>query len=75
MIMGVPVVASNLPGVRVPLQLTGMGEIAKVGDSNDLAEKIVKVLKTSYSPLFSKKARSIFCLERFVENYEEILRS
>ena len=75
MIMGVPVVASNLPGVRVPVQLTGMGEIAKVGDSDDLAEKIIKVLKTSYSSLFSKKAQSIFYLERFVENYEEILRS
>jgi len=44
MMNGVPVVASNLPGVRQPVKLTGMGEIAIVGDSNDLARAILAVL-------------------------------
>lgn len=44
MMSGVPAVASNLPGVRQPVQLTGMGEIAPVGDPGALAEAILKVL-------------------------------
>jgi glycosyltransferase involved in cell wall biosynthesis len=44
MMCGVPAVASDLPGVRQPVQMTGMGEIAPVGDPVGLAETIVKVL-------------------------------
>jgi glycosyltransferase involved in cell wall biosynthesis len=44
MMNGVPVVASNLPGVRQPVRMTGMGEIAEIGDSQSLAEGLLKVL-------------------------------
>ncbi|MEJ2411721.1 MAG: glycosyltransferase family 4 protein [Anaerolineales bacterium] len=44
MIQGTPSIASNLPGVRVPPQLTGMGEVVPIGDSEALAETILKVL-------------------------------
>lgn len=44
MMCGVPAVASDLPGVRQPVRLTGMGEIAPVGDASALAQAIVKVL-------------------------------
>jgi len=44
MINGVPVVASNLPGVRQPVQMTGMGLIAEVGDAAGLAEALLCVL-------------------------------
>ncbi len=44
MLRGVPVVASNLPGVRQPARLTGMGEIARIGDAADLARQILEVL-------------------------------
>ena len=37
MLCGTPVVVSNLPGVRVPVQITGMGEVAKRKNSTDLA--------------------------------------
>ena len=33
MLRGVPVVASDLPGVRQPVRMTGMGEIAPIGDA------------------------------------------
>jgi glycosyltransferase involved in cell wall biosynthesis len=45
MLNGVPVVASNLPGVRQPVQMTGMGEITEVGDHIQLAQAIINVLR------------------------------
>lgn len=44
MISGTPVVASDLPGVRQPVSMTGMGEIVPVADARALAEAILRVL-------------------------------
>jgi glycosyltransferase involved in cell wall biosynthesis len=44
MIRGTPTIASNLPGVRVPPRLTGMGEVIPIGDSKALAEAILKIV-------------------------------
>ncbi len=44
MMSGTPVVASNLPGVRQPVTLTGMGEVTPVGDHLALAAAINRVL-------------------------------
>ncbi|MDT8307342.1 MAG: glycosyltransferase family 4 protein [Anaerolineae bacterium] len=44
MINGVPVVASNLPGVRQPVTMTGMGEIFPIGDHEALATALNRVL-------------------------------
>jgi glycosyltransferase involved in cell wall biosynthesis len=41
---GVPVAACNLPGVRQPVVMTGMGEISAIGDHKALAEAIIKIL-------------------------------
>lgn len=69
MVCNVPVVASNLPGVRVPVTMTGMGEIASVTDNNDLAEKIIRVLTNKYLPNESVK---LFDYKKTVDRYEEI---
>jgi glycosyltransferase involved in cell wall biosynthesis len=45
MMCGVPAVASNLPGVRQPVMMTGMGEIAPIGDAAGLAEGVLRVLR------------------------------
>jgi glycosyltransferase involved in cell wall biosynthesis len=45
MIRGTPTVASNLPGVRVPPRLTGMGEVVPIGDSKALAKAILMIVK------------------------------
>jgi len=68
MLCGKPVVASNLPGVRVAVELTGMGEIAKAGDSLDLAKKIDLVLKNNYKNTSNK----YFKIDDFVKTYENI---
>ena len=44
MYCGTPVVASDLPGVRRPTQVTGMGLISPPGDVGRLAEKIIEIL-------------------------------
>jgi glycosyltransferase involved in cell wall biosynthesis len=38
-------VATNLPGMRIPIAKTGMGELFENQNSQDLAKKIVKVIR------------------------------
>jgi len=44
MINGVPSIASNLPGVRQPVQMHGMGRVTPIGSSSALAEALIEVL-------------------------------
>jgi len=43
MLNGVPSVASNLPGVRQPPLLTGMGEVVPIGEADALADALIKI--------------------------------
>jgi glycosyltransferase involved in cell wall biosynthesis len=45
MLCGTPVVASDLPGVRHPVQATGMGEVVPVGDAQALAAAVGRVIR------------------------------
>jgi len=49
MMNGKPVVASDLPGVRQPVRLTGMGRVTPVGDAQALAQNILAVLADPHS--------------------------
>jgi len=42
---GTPVVASDSPGIRVPVTQTGAGALFKAANAHDLAEKIIQVLE------------------------------
>jgi glycosyltransferase involved in cell wall biosynthesis len=44
MLCGVPSICSGLPGVRVPVQTTGMGQVVPIGDAAALAQAILEVL-------------------------------
>ncbi len=44
MMNGTPCVASDLPGVRRPVQMHGMGEVIPVGDSKALSESLIRIL-------------------------------
>ena len=73
MICGAPVVASDLPGVRQPVRTTGMGEIARIRDSADLAEKILRVL--ARRPEYQKDSAEIarrFSPDTTAEKYEAL---
>jgi glycosyltransferase involved in cell wall biosynthesis len=44
MLCGSPSIASNLPGVRQPVKLHGMGKVVPIGDSKALAEALLEIL-------------------------------
>ena len=44
MLNGVPCVPSALPGVRMPVQMHGMGRVSGIGNSASLAESILQIL-------------------------------
>lgn len=70
---GTPVVASNLPGVRMPVTMTGMGEICQIKDSNDLAEKMNIVLNNG-KKYYQEKAKNLelFDYQKTVDEYENL---
>ena len=73
MLRGTPVVASDLPGVRQPVQQTGMGEIAPVGDAAGLAEAILKVLDDRDAYVRPREEiAAMFSTERTVDDYEAL---
>jgi glycosyltransferase involved in cell wall biosynthesis len=76
MLSGTPVVASNLPGVRQPVRMTGMGEVIPIANPAALAEGITKVLqnKARYvRPREEIEAR--FDIRRTVREYEKLFES
>lgn len=75
MLSGTPVVMTDTPGGRVPVQVTGMGKLAKVGDSQSIGEAIVEVLD---NPDTYRKPRAFiegkFSFEETVDQYEAIFQ-
>lgn len=58
MMNGVPVVACDLPGVRQPVAMTGMGEITPVNDPLALAKAVIRVLDNQGAYLRSPESIS-----------------
>ena len=76
MICGTPCVATNLPGMRVPILKTKMGELFEKNNSQQLAEKIVKVLKNGkqYYHKLGKNALQQFDYQKTIDHYEKLFR-
>lgn len=73
MMNGVPVVAANLPGVRVPVSMTGMGEVVPVGKPGALADAIVEILAHPDQYRGSgEDLRQIFSPEETAQKYEAL---
>jgi glycosyltransferase involved in cell wall biosynthesis len=74
MLSGTPVVASALPGVRVPITVTGMGITVPPGEAGALAEAIVTVLE---SPDRYRRPRAAieaeYSVARTADGYERLL--
>ena len=73
MLCGTPSIASNLPGVRQPPRMTGMGEVTPIGDSETLAEAIIRIVQQPDAYARPRQAiEDTFSLERTVHSYEEL---
>ncbi len=73
MMMGIPVVATDLPGVRIPIQKTGMGKIVPIKNSQKLAEAIIEVLLNKKKYIKDKESiKKEFSLEKTVKFYETL---
>jgi hypothetical protein len=76
MLCGTPSIASNLPGVRQPPRMTGMGEVTPIGDSEALAEAILRILQ---QPDDYVRPRGLiedaFSLGRTVSGYEALFEA
>ena len=73
MLCGTPVVASDLPGVREPTRMTGMGLVFPPGSPGALADAVTRVLeeRSRFDRSRAEIAR-LFDLDRTLESYEEL---
>ncbi len=76
MLCGTPTVASDLPGVRQPPRLTGMGEVVPIGDPNALAEAILRIIGQREQYIRPRHLiEEAFSLERTVGSYEALFET
>jgi glycosyltransferase involved in cell wall biosynthesis len=75
MLCGTPSIASDLPGVRQPARMTGMGEVVPIRDSAALAEAILRILRGR--PRYVRprsEIEALFSTERTAEQYERLFK-
>jgi glycosyltransferase involved in cell wall biosynthesis len=75
MICETPVVASDLPGVRQPIQMTGMGKVVPQRDSKAIAEAIIEILGSPQSFTGDpEKIEEVFSPMLTAKRYEELFQ-
>ncbi|WP_100446768.1 glycosyltransferase family 4 protein [Glycomyces xiaoerkulensis] len=72
---GVPVVASDLPGMRVPVRTTGFGELVPAGSPEGLAAALRRVCAWGDERRVrgAEAARDTYSMESTLESYAEAL--
>ncbi len=73
MLNGKPCVTANLPGVRQPVKMHGMGKIFPIGDSSGLAKSVLEVLNSpeSYRGNSDEIAQN-YLPDRIAQEYEKL---
>lgn len=75
MLSGTPVVMTDTPGGRVPVTVTGMGKLAKVGDAQSIGEALVEVIRNRDQYVKPRaQIEEIFSFQRTVDQYEAVFR-
>lgn len=75
MLCGTPMVMTDIAGGRVPVQVTGMGKLAKQGDANSIGQAVLDILDEPHKFHKSREyIESIFSFEKTVNRYEETFR-
>ena len=73
MLCGTPSICSDLPGVRVPVQTTGMGKVTPIGDDAALAQAIIEVAGNRSQYVKPREAiHHLYSTERSVREYEHL---
>lgn len=76
MISGTPVIASDLPGVRMPIRLTKMGIITEPKNIEQLSQAIKNILnkKSEFTNIdLVKNARNIFNINKVYKFYDSLI--
>jgi glycosyltransferase involved in cell wall biosynthesis len=75
MLNGVPCVAAALPGVRMPIQMHGMGRLAGIGNALDLANGILDVLaRPDEFKVDAGSIRKVYDPAVVAEQYEQLFQ-
>lgn len=75
MLCGTPVIASDLPGVRMPVQITGMGRIVPPNNPQALAQALIDVIRNR--PRFVRSRTIIehhFSFTDTIDSYETLIK-
>ncbi len=76
MMNGVPCVASDLPGVRQPVRMTGMGEIFPIGDAASLAAAMCKIFEQPEAYQGDPQAiAERFASDRAAADFQELFKN
>lgn len=76
MMNGIPCVASDLPGVRQPIKMHQMGIIIPIGDSEALADALIKILRDPTRFRYNYEAiKQKYLPEIVAEEYEKLFAS
>ena len=76
MIAGVPALASDLPGVRTPVQETGFGVVVTPKDVPGIAAGLRSLSSTPLDRVHgAQRARELFSVDVVVDGYERLLQS
>ncbi|MBA3339789.1 MAG: glycosyltransferase family 4 protein [Geodermatophilaceae bacterium] len=76
MLSGVPVLASNLPGVRVPVQQTGFGVLAEIKNVAGIRRGLLELRDRTWNAADGiAQAQSAFSVDAVIDSYEAVLES
>ncbi len=76
MLSGAPVVATDIPGAREVVRVTGMGKLVAPRDPHALAQGLIEVLNQRDAYLKTRaEIREIFNTEKTLDEYEQLFES
>ncbi len=71
MLSGTPMVMSNIPGGRVPVQVTGMGKLAEPGNADSFGQAVLDILAHPADYQYSREhIETCFSFQETVNRYE-----
>jgi len=73
LLAGIPVLTSDLPGVRVPVRMTGMGKVLQVGNLEEWNFAIEGFDRKSYPNSISQAQTELFSRDIALQRYLKLL--